>query len=124
MNTSELMRCVICSNTLILSLALVAFAIVGSLAYSNKNANAGASFGRIFEMGNFMRICVAVLVVMAVVQLSLARLLVPEATASILSGVAGYALGGLVRGEPSQKDGTTEKKDSSTEKESNAAASE
>lgn len=75
-------------------IALVAFAVVGGIAFSKVQKGAGKSFGLLFQRGNFLRIITAVAVIQAAAILSLAGALTEGATA-ILSAVAGFVLGGL-----------------------------
>ena len=107
MNTYDLVKLVICSTTCVLVTALLAFAVVGWQAYRHALGEPGASFGRILEKGDFLRICVAVMVIIAVIDLALLDKLGPGAI-SLLSGVAGYALGGLQRGNDQEKPGKGE----------------
>lgn len=78
----------------ILGVAIAAFAVVGSIAFSKVQKGAGKSFGLLFQRGNFLRLGTAVLVIEAAVILSLTGAL-NQGSAAILSAVAGFVLGGL-----------------------------
>lgn len=78
----------------IFGLTIIAFTIVGGIAFAKIQKGAGRSFGLLFQRGNFLRLITAVAVIEAAVILSLAGALTEGATA-ILSAVAGFVLGGL-----------------------------
>ena len=82
-------------------LMIIAFAIVGGIAFSKVQKGAGRSFGLLFQRGNFLRLLTALAVIEGAVILSLAGALT-EGAAAILSAVAGFVLGGLdkAQGEP------------------------
>lgn len=90
----ELIKIVIyCVSGIIITI-LIAFSIVGGIAFSKIEKGAGKSFGLLFRRGNFLRIFTVLLIVQAVIILSVLNLLGTGAIA-ILSGIAGYVLGGL-----------------------------
>jgi hypothetical protein len=87
--------------------AIVGFTVVGSIAFYRAGAGQAKSFGFLFQRGNFLRLGTVVLVVLAVILLSLVGKLT-EGAAAVLSGVAGYVLGGLERQQGSAKAGPGE----------------
>jgi hypothetical protein len=77
-------------------LAIVGFTVVGGIAFHRSGSGQAKSFGLLFQRGNFLRLGTVVLVVLAVLVLALMDKLT-EGAAAVLSGVAGYVLGGLER---------------------------
>src|SRR5215510_453393 len=85
---------VIISITTIISLVVIAFGVVGGIAFSKVQAGAGKSFGLLFQRGNFTRVITVFGVIVAVIFLALSDRLT-EGAVAVLSGVAGFVLGGL-----------------------------
>jgi hypothetical protein len=96
----EILRIVVYPLAVVLVVALIAFAVVGRIAFSKTESGAGKSFGLMFTRGNFLRISTVVLCIFAVVVLAIAGKL-SEGAVAVLSGIAGFVLGG------SSKDGTS-----------------
>lgn len=90
----EMLRTVVYAFALVIAAALLAFAIVGGIAFSKVQTGAGKSFGLLFVRGNFLRISTVVFCVFAVVVLAFAGKLT-EGAAAVLSGIAGFVLGGV-----------------------------
>ena len=88
---------VIWAVVIILSFGFVSFTVVGGIAFFRAGQGQAKSFGLMFERGNFLRLATAVLIILATVLLAALGKLTAEGVASILSGVAGYVLGGLDR---------------------------
>ncbi len=87
----------------LLGLALVCFTVLGAIAFVRADKGTAVSFGLLFQRGNFLRLGTVALIVLAVILLALEGILNSEATATILSGVAGYVLGGLDRQSSTSK---------------------
>lgn len=87
---------IIYSITIIIGLICIAFIVVGSIAFWRTQKGAAKSFGLLFQRGNFLRIGTVVMVVVATIFLAIAEKL-SEGAVAVLSGVAGYVLGGLDR---------------------------
>lgn len=100
----ELVKVAIYSISAIFIAGFLVFAVVGGIAFSKVTKGAGKSFGLLFERGNFLRISTVMFVVLAVILLSILGVL-NEGAVAVLSGVAGYVLGGLEKDKNNQ-DGT------------------
>src|SRR5262245_60229901 len=94
----------------VLGLAFTAFTVVGAIAFYRGGSGQPKSFGLLFERGNFLRLLTATLVILGVVILALTDKLEKEGTVAILSGVAGYVLGGLTRQQTEKSESNTEEK--------------
>lgn len=92
----DLIKLAIYALSSIFVVGFLAFTIVGGIAFSKTTKGAAKSFGLLFQRGNFLRIATVMFVVLAVIFLSLLGGL-NEGAVSVLSGVAGYVLGGLDR---------------------------
>lgn len=90
----EMLRTVVYAFAFVIVAALLAFAIVGGIAFSKVQVGAGKSFGLLFIRGNFLRISTVVFCVFAVVVLAFAGKL-SEGAVAVLSGIAGFVLGGV-----------------------------
>ena len=97
----ELVKVAIYSISAIFIAGFLAFAVVGGIAFSKVTKGAGKSFGLLFERGNFLRISTVMCVVLAVILLSVLGVL-NEGAVAVLSGVAGYVLGGLEKDKNNQ----------------------
>lgn len=99
-NEIEMLRTVVYAFAGVIVATLIAFAVVGGIAFSKTERGAGKSFGLMFSRGNFLRISTVVFCVFAVVVLAFAGKL-SEGAVAVLSGIAGFVLGGV------SKDGTS-----------------
>lgn len=93
-NEIEMLHTVVYAFATVIVIALVAFAVVGGIAFSKTNAGGGKSFGLMFSRGNFLRISTVIFCVYAVVVLAFAGKL-SEGAVAVLSGIAGFVLGGV-----------------------------
>jgi Ca2+/Na+ antiporter len=82
------------SVTFLVGLWILAFLIIGTVAFWKTDKGTAKSFGMMFQRADFLRILTVMFVVLAVIWLSAMDALKPGAIA-VLSGVAGYVLGGL-----------------------------
>jgi hypothetical protein len=98
---------IIWALVVLFGMAILGFTIVGSIAFYRSSAGQAKSFGLLFQRGNFLRLGTVVLVVLAVILLALAGKLT-EGAAAVLSGVAGYVLGGLERQQGNSKGGASD----------------
>ena len=90
----EILKTVIYAFTTVLVIALIAFAVVGSVVFSKVERGAGKSFGLLFSRGNFLRISTVVFCIFEVVALAISGKLT-EGAVAVISGIAGFVLGGV-----------------------------
>lgn len=90
----EMLRIVVYAFSGIIAIALIAFAVVGSIAFSKAERGTAKSFGLMFSRGNFLRIFTVVFCVFALVVLAFGGKL-SEGAVAVLSGIAGFVLGGV-----------------------------
>jgi len=90
----EVLRTVVYAFTAVLLTALVVFGVVGGVAFSKIERGGGKSFGLLFSRGNFLRIFTVVLCIFAVVVLATSGKL-NEGAVAVISGIAGFVLGGV-----------------------------
>ncbi|MBK7357174.1 hypothetical protein [Propionivibrio sp.] len=93
---------VVWAIVIVLALAIMSFTIVGGIAFFRAGQGQAKSFGLMFERGNFLRLAAAVLIILATILLAALGKLTAEGVASILSGVAGYVLGGMDKQQQNQ----------------------
>lgn len=103
------LQTVVLGLVVLFGLAIVAFAVVGGIAFYRAGQGQAKSFGLLFERGNFLRLATAVLIILAAILLAAINKLNPEGVAAILSGVAGYVLGGMDRKNAEHSLGTSSK---------------
>ena len=105
----EMLRIVVYAFSVVIVAALVGFAVVGGIAFSKVEKGAGKSFGLLFSRGNFLRISTVAFCVFAVVVLAIAGKL-SEGAVAVLSGIAGFVLGGVSKdsaSSPSSENGNS-----------------
>jgi hypothetical protein len=102
---------VVWAIVILLGLAIVGFTVVGGIAFYRANQGQAKSFGLLFVRGNFLRLATAVLIILAAILLAALGKLNPEGVAAILSGVAGYVLGGMDRQTKEQSSNPSGKAD-------------
>ena len=95
---------IILALTIIVSVVVITFGVVGGIAFSKVKVGAGKSFGLMFQRGNFLRIVTVFAVILAVVLLGISDKLT-EGAIAVLSGVAGFVLGGLDKSKGSPASG-------------------
>ena len=93
----DLKLVIICCVTGIVVLATAAFGIMGCIAFARSEKGQARSFGLMFKRGNFLRVATVIMVVLAVLFLGLMDTIKENGIIGILSGIAGYVLGGLER---------------------------
>jgi hypothetical protein len=91
------LQTVVLGLVVLFGLAIIGFTVVGGIAFYKAGQGQAKSFGLLFERGNFLRLATAVLIILAAILLAAINKLNPEGVAAILSGVAGYVLGGMDR---------------------------
>ena len=69
--------------------------IVGGIAFWKTQVGAARTFSLLLERANALQMLAVILIIVAAVALRLQDAINPEAVVSILSGVAGYVLGGV-----------------------------
>jgi hypothetical protein len=85
---------IIYATTIVICCTCLVFGVVGSIAFWRTQKGAAKSFGLLFQRGNFLRIVTVIMVVVAIIFLTVSEKL-SEGSVAVLSGVAGYVLGGL-----------------------------
>lgn len=81
-----------------ISVLAAAFTIVGSIAFWKATRGQAKTFSLLFERAEAVRISAVVLIIFAVVLLGIIGKIDSSGIIAILSGVAGYVLGGLDKG--------------------------
>jgi lysylphosphatidylglycerol synthetase-like protein (DUF2156 family) len=83
---------------------VIGFIIVGVLAFRKNDEKAMNAYITLFAKGDVLRLLTVAGILAAVLALTFARLVDGPVAASILSGIAGYVLGGLAKASnPQQK---------------------
>lgn len=75
--------------------AVAGFTVVGVVAFIKTETGQAKSFTLLFKRGDFLKLLAVAGIVMAVFFLALAGVLSEAAVVAVLSGIAGYVLGGL-----------------------------
>jgi hypothetical protein len=86
--------------------ALASFAAVGCFAFWRTSHGAAKSFTFLLTRGDTVRVLTVTGIVFAATFLALSRTIDGATVASVLSGIAGYVLGGITR-SPSTESGAT-----------------
>lgn len=82
-----------------MSALLTAFTIVGSIAFWKAKKGAALTFSLLFERGQVLKLCAVILIIISVVLLGIIGKIESTGIVGILSGIAGYVLGGLNKSE-------------------------
>ena len=90
-------------GTIVGSLVVLALGIMGAIAFWNGKESADA-FSTLIERANIVQMLTVVMIIMAAVGLRLLDKITPEAVVSMLSGIAGYVLGGSGRNRKNADD--------------------
>jgi len=85
--------------TFVITISMIVFGVLGYTAFKNTKEGAAKSFGLLFQRGDFLRIATVIFIVVAAIFLTLEGTLQENGLVGILSGIAGYVLGGLQRTE-------------------------
>jgi polyferredoxin len=91
----DLKLIIVCCVTGIVVLTTVMFGVMGWIAFYRSEKGQARSFGLMFKRGNFLRIATVIMVVLVVLFLGLMDIIKENGIIGILSGIAGYVLGGL-----------------------------
>ena len=95
---------VICT-TIIICLGIITLGIVAFVAFKQTQKGSAASFGLMFQRASFLRISTVLMIVIAIIYLSTIGVFVEQSgVIGILSGIAGYVLGGLEKDTNKNKD--------------------
>ena len=78
--------------------------IIGSIAFWKTEKGAAKTFSLLLERSNVLQMLTVILIVAAATLLRLADAINSEAIVSILSGIAGYVLGGVGFGRQKDKE--------------------
>jgi predicted neutral ceramidase superfamily lipid hydrolase len=86
--------------------AFIGLSVVGAIAFKKQDPSMAEKFVELFGRGDMVRLITAVTIVIAVTALAFGGVLSGEVTGTLLSGVAGYVLGGIsARRQSKGKDG-------------------
>jgi hypothetical protein len=72
----------------------VPFTVIGAIAYW-KSENPAGSFSRLFERAQALKLTTVILIILSVTVLAFFKIIDSNGAVGILSGIAGYVLGGL-----------------------------
>ncbi|MCC7300196.1 MAG: hypothetical protein IT583_03865 [Verrucomicrobia bacterium] len=95
-------------TTGIIALTTIVFGIIGMIAFYKAQAGQAKSFGLLFRRGNFLRLATVIMVIIAVIFLGLLDIIKENGIIGILSGIAGYVLGGMDQSRKPDADGNIE----------------
>jgi hypothetical protein len=79
----------------LIALGIICFLLLGFRAFKRDQQGTAKSFGLMFQRGNFLHLVTVLLVVACTTFLGLAEVIKDSGIISVLSGVAGYVLGGM-----------------------------
>ena len=79
------------------------FGIVGGIAFKRAERGAAKTFSLLFERAQALKMSAVILIVLSSVVLGLLHIIDSNGLVGILSGIAGYVLGGLERSTPRSK---------------------
>ncbi|RZA20515.1 MAG: hypothetical protein EOP93_05705 [Lysobacteraceae bacterium] len=85
------------SSVVLVAIVAVGFSLVGAVAVWRAGQHGAAGFFRMFERLQVLQLLTVMLVIASATVLALLRLIDSNGIIGILSGVAGYVLGGLNR---------------------------
>ena len=90
---------------LALGITALAFTVTAIVAFMRapQNMNPAYTFSLMFERAKALQMITVILIVVAVSFLALIRIIEPNGVVAVLSGIAGYVLGGIRR-EPKEDD--------------------
>jgi hypothetical protein len=91
-------------GTIVGALVVIGLTVMGSIAFWKTEKDPAASFSLLIQRANITQMLAVVMIIMAAVGLRLLDKINAEAVVSLLSGIAGYVLGGVNRGQQSLKD--------------------
>ena len=84
---------------LALVMIVIPFTVIGVIAFKRAPVapgnNPAVTFSRLFERAKALQMITVILIVLAAAFLALLRVIDPNGVVAILSGVAGYVLGGI-----------------------------
>jgi len=83
--------------TIIVLATSLATTIIGGIAFWKAQKGAAKTFSLLLQRANALQMLAVILIIVSAVLLSIMGKITPEAVVSILSGVAGYVLGGVTR---------------------------
>lgn len=86
--------------TLLVGIVALGFSVVGAVAVWHAGRHGASAFFRMFERLQVLQLLTVMLVIAAATTLALFGILDSNGITGILSGVAGYVLGGLNRAAP------------------------
>ena len=90
----ELIRVAIYAFSVIISLAILGFTVMMVIAFWAAKPDEPMAFTRLVADGNGLRIVTVIAIVLGIVYLGFTGILEDTAISPILSGIAGYVLGG------------------------------
>jgi hypothetical protein len=86
------------STAILVGILAIGFSLVGAVAVWRSGKDAAGAFFRLFEKMQVLQLLTVMLVIASATILALLGILNSNGITGILSGVAGYVLGGLNRG--------------------------
>ena len=82
-----------------IAVCVVSVATIGAIAFL-KSDNPAGSFSKMFERAQALKMVTVLLIVLSVLILALLGKIAESGTIGVLSGIAGYVLGGLEKSNP------------------------
>jgi hypothetical protein len=83
--------------TIAVGIVIAGATIVGGIAFWRAEKGTAKTFSLLIQRANFLQMLAVVLIILAAVGLRLADKIGAEAVVSLLSGVAGFVLGGVTK---------------------------
>jgi len=98
-----------------IAIGIISIAVIGGIAFW-KSENPAGSFTKLFERAQSLKMVTVLLIVLSVLILALLGKLDQSGAIGVLSGIAGYVLGGLEKGASDGSSGSTRSTDTSDKK--------
>jgi hypothetical protein len=93
--------------TIMVAVIVLGTTIVGGIAFWRSKQGQARTFSLLLQRANALQMLAVILIIVAAVVLRMANAINSEAIVSILSGVAGYVLGGVTKSKD-EKDTATD----------------
>jgi hypothetical protein len=90
---------------IIAGLIVIGFTIVGAIAFWRTDKGGAKTFSMLLQRASVVQMLAVLLIILAATGLRIMDKIGAEALVSLLSGIAGYVLGGIGK-HPSDNDGT------------------
>jgi len=79
--------------------AVIGLTIIGVIVFKKDNPASVKAFSNIFIKGEMLRLVTVIAIIIAISALSFGGILKGEIVATLLSGIAGYVLGGMTKSQ-------------------------